>query len=93
LAKNLKLQLVDTPRHVNRSSIARIGQSLALIAAITARLAREVIDLSRSEIREIAEGQSMYKRASSTMPKKANPIESESIIGFAVNVGSQVSAL
>jgi 3-carboxy-cis,cis-muconate cycloisomerase len=93
LAKRLNLELVDIPWHVNRNSIVQVGQSLSLIAATTARLAREIIDLSRSEIREIAEGQNMYKGASSTMPQKANPIESESIIGFAVNASSQASAL
>jgi 3-carboxy-cis,cis-muconate cycloisomerase len=93
LAKKLNLELVDIPWHVNRNSVVQVGQSLSLIAATITRLAREVIDLSRSEIREIAEGQNMYKGASSTMPQKANPIESESIIGFAVNASSQASAL
>ncbi len=93
LAKKLNLELVNVPWHVNRNSVVQVGHSLSLIAATTARLAREVIDLSRSEIREIAEGQIMHKGASSTMPQKANPIESESIIGFAVNASSQAGAL
>jgi 3-carboxy-cis,cis-muconate cycloisomerase len=50
---------------------------------VGARLAREIIDLSRTEIREVSESAGHHRGASSTMPQKANPIESEAIVGMA----------
>jgi 3-carboxy-cis,cis-muconate cycloisomerase len=57
------------------------------------RFAREVIDLSRTEIGEIAEPGGYHRGASSTMPQKANPIASEAIIGLGATAGSLASAL
>ena len=52
--------------------------------ALCTRLAREVIDLSRTEIGEIGEASGHHRGASSTMPQKANPIDSEMVLGMAV---------
>ena len=89
------LGLVDgtVPWHVARDSIVHLG-SVAVAASTTAsRLAREVIDLSRTEIGELGESVAHHRGASSTMPQKANPITSESILGFAVAARSMVAGL
>jgi 3-carboxy-cis,cis-muconate cycloisomerase len=93
LAKRLNLLDTDIPWHVNRSSILRVGQSLSATLGTLSRLAREIIDLSRTEFGEVAEGQGMFKGASSTMPQKANPIECESILGFCISASSHAFAL
>jgi hypothetical protein len=65
----------------------------ATIAAACARLARNVIDLSRTEIGEVFEPYNAHRGASSTMPQKVNPISSEVIIGFAGTAGALASSL
>ncbi|MGW3951890.1 lyase family protein [Streptomyces sp. NPDC004752] len=84
VAARLGLRPVDVPWHVARDSLAAYASTCAAMAATTARFAREVIDLSRTEIAELAEADGYLRGASSTMPQKRNPIESEAVIGFAV---------
>lgn len=93
LAKRLQLADRDIPWHVNRNAILKVGQALSLTLATLSRLAREIIDLARTEIAEVAEGQGMYKGASSTMPQKANPVECESILGFTLSASHHGFAL
>jgi 3-carboxy-cis,cis-muconate cycloisomerase len=90
-----RLGLVDTevPWHVARDSIVHVGSILVGAATTASRLAREVTDLSRTEIGEIGEAVGHHRGASSTMPQKANPIWSESIIGFAVAARSALPGL
>jgi 3-carboxy-cis,cis-muconate cycloisomerase len=81
-----ELDLVDcgVPWHVARDRLVAAGHVAAELAATCTRLGREVIDLSRLEIGEVAEADGMYRGASSTMPQKANPISSEMAVGFGV---------
>ncbi|MDT9592279.1 adenylosuccinate lyase family protein [Nocardioides zeae] len=90
-----RLGLVDTsvPWHVARDSIVHVAGVVVGAATTTARLAREVTDLSRTEIGEIGETVGHHRGASSTMPQKANPITSESIIGFAVSARTALPGL
>ena len=57
------------------------------------KLAREVIELSRSEIAEVREASGRHRGASSTMPQKANPILSEAVVGMGSLAIQQVPAL
>jgi 3-carboxy-cis,cis-muconate cycloisomerase len=90
-----RLGLADTvsPWHVARDRIAELAQAAALTAATCVRLGREVVDLSRTEVGEVAEADGMYRGASSTMPQKANPISSELAIGFGVMAESHAQAV
>ena len=83
----------DGPRHAARDGIAAYGAVCARAAALCTRLAREVIDLSRTEIGEIGEASGHHRGASSTMPQKANPIDSESTLGAAVTAASMAGTL
>ena len=85
-ARRLGLLDAPAPWHVTRDGLATFGAVCARAAAMTARLAREVIDLSRTEIGEVSESTGHHRGASSTMPQKANPIDSEAIVGMAASV-------
>lgn len=84
LASRLGLADVTVPWHVARDRIGELTQATALVAASCVRLGREVVDLSRTEVGEVAEADGIYRGASSTMPQKANPISSELAVGFGV---------
>jgi 3-carboxy-cis,cis-muconate cycloisomerase len=93
MARQLALAAPAGPWHVTRDGIAAFGGVCARAAAICARLAREVIDLSRTEVREVSESEGHHRGASSTMPQKANPIDSEAIVGMAVSAAASVAGL
>lgn len=83
MAELLGLGVEHVPWHVARDGVAEFGVSCAFLAATAARFAREVIELSRTEIAEVAEAGGHHRGASSTMPQKRNPISSEVVIGMA----------
>jgi 3-carboxy-cis,cis-muconate cycloisomerase len=93
VAAKLGLRGTEVSWHPARDSIAAFGQVAAGLAASCARLARNVIDLSRTEIGEIREEAGAHRGASSTMPQKANPILAEGIIGLAATAGPLSAAL
>jgi 3-carboxy-cis,cis-muconate cycloisomerase len=93
LAARLDLESDDVPWHVARDGLAEMGLLFALLAASCARFAREVVELSRTEIREVGEQDGHHRGASSTMPQKENPIGSEAVIGASASAGALSSAL
>jgi 3-carboxy-cis,cis-muconate cycloisomerase len=93
VAELLELRTTDVPWHVARDRVAEFGSVCALLTATCARFAREIVDLSRTEIAEVSEAGGHLRGASSTMPQKANPIESEAVIGMAATAGALSSAL
>jgi 3-carboxy-cis,cis-muconate cycloisomerase len=93
LAEELDLTYREVPWHVSRDSIAEFGLLCGSVSGTCARFAREVIDLSRTEIGELGEATGGERGASSTMPQKANPIGSESVVGMAAVAASLPTAL
>ena len=93
LARQLGLGVTAVPWHVARDRLAEFASVCALISATCVRLAREVVDLSRTEVAEVAEADGFYRGASSTMPQKANPISAEVIIGFGITAQADASAM
>jgi 3-carboxy-cis,cis-muconate cycloisomerase len=93
MAEELGLIAPAGPWHVTRDGIADFGAICARASAICARLAREVVDLSRTEIAEVSESAGHHRGASSTMPQKANPIDSETIVGMAASVTGMSAGL
>lgn len=93
MAARLGLRTTAVPWHVARDGIAELGQVCAGLSATCARFGREVVDLSRTEIGELAEPGGHHRGASSTMPQKANPISSEATIGMSAVAGALASAL
>jgi 3-carboxy-cis,cis-muconate cycloisomerase len=93
LAARLGLTDSEVPWHVARDRVARFGQTCSLLAATCVRFAREVIDLSRTEIAEVREQTGHHRGASSTMPQKSNPIASESVVGFGIAASANAGLL
>lgn len=93
MAQLLGLGDAAVPWHVARDNLAEYAMFCALCAGSCARLAREVAELSRTEIGELGEEAGYHRGASSTMPQKANPISSEVVIGMASAAGALVSAV
>lgn len=93
LARRLGLYNVDLPWHVARDGVAEFGLLCALMLGTCGRLAREVVDLSRTEIAELGQVGGRHRGASSTMPQKVNPVLAEAVIGMAGCGGAMSSAL
>lgn len=82
MARDLGLVDAAIPWHASRDGLAEYVAVVASLAHSVARLAREIANLSRTEIGEILEPGGHHRGASSTMPQKANPIGSEAVIGL-----------
>lgn len=82
MARSLGLTRTDVPWHAARDGVVEACFIGASLASTCVRVAREVVDLARTEIGEVHETLSHGRGASSTMPQKANPILSESIVGM-----------
>ena len=93
MAELLGLGDTSVPWHVDRDGIAEFGWLCATVTAACAKLARNVVDLSRTEIGEVFEPYDSHRGASSTMPQKVNPISSEVIIGLSGTAGALASSL
>lgn len=93
MAAELGLHSVEVSWHTSRDNLVAVAHAATLLTGICARLARNVVDLSRTEIAEVREADGMHRGASSTMPQKANPILAEGIIGMAAIVGPLSSSL
>lgn len=93
MAALLELGTSDVPWHVARDAVAELGLVFASVCASCARFAREVVNLSRTEIGELSEPAGYHRGASSTMPQKANPIGSEVVIGMATVAGALAGSL
>ncbi|GAA5071810.1 3-carboxy-cis,cis-muconate cycloisomerase [Thermocatellispora tengchongensis] len=93
MALRLGLSTTEVPWHVARDGVAEFGVVCAGVAATAARFAREIVDLSRTEVGEVREAGGHHRGASSTMPQKANPIGCEAIIGMSGTAGALGSAL
>ncbi|MBB5783876.1 class-II fumarase/aspartase family protein [Nonomuraea jabiensis] len=89
----LGLGATEVPWHVARDGVAEFGVTCASLAATAARFAREVVDLSRTEVGEVREAGGHHRGASSTMPQKANPIGCEAVIGMSGTAGALSSGL
>ena len=84
VAARLGLAAVHLPWHVSRDRFTELAFCCSLLSASLARLAREVVDLSRTEIGEVSEADGWQRGASSTMPQKRNSITSEALLGMAL---------
>ncbi len=76
---------------VSRDRLAYMLFCVSLISCTLEQIAKEIRNLSRSEILELAEGFSKKQVGSSTMPQKRNPHKSERVCSLARIVRSNVS--
>lgn len=68
--------------HPARDRIAEFVSLLASICATMGKIAKEVINLQKTEVAELAEPFAMGKVGSSTMPQKRNPHLCEAIVAL-----------
>ncbi|MEZ5003042.1 MAG: lyase family protein [Chitinophagales bacterium] len=93
-----KLDLKDSfPWHNDGSSIAGFTNWLTVVSASIAKIAKDILTLSQTEIGEVIENKNGGGK-SSTMPHKNNPILSEAIVALAhqniqLNAASQSSMI
>ncbi|MCT2991022.1 class-II fumarase/aspartase family protein [Propionibacterium freudenreichii] len=92
VAELLGLRDTDVPWHVDRDRLSEYGFVCATLCGSLAKLARDIVDLSRTEIGEVFEPFNEHRGASSTMPQKVNPISSELIIGISASASALLSA-
>jgi adenylosuccinate lyase len=76
---------------VSRLHAADFVFALCAIASALERLGKEIRNLQRTEINELAEGFGDKQVGSSTMPQKRNPHKSERVCGIARIVRSQLN--
>jgi 3-carboxy-cis,cis-muconate cycloisomerase len=93
VAARLGLAVVHLPWHVSRDRFAELAFCCSLLSASLARLAREIVDLSRTEIGEVNEADGWHRGASSTMPQKRNSITSEALLGMALAAQGAAAAM
>lgn len=79
-------QVISRDRHANYVS------ALALIAAALEKIALEIRNLQRTEVREADEPFSAGQKGSSAMPHKRNPVTAEQICGLARVVRANAQA-
>lgn len=72
-----------TTQIINRDRHARVLNELALLGAGLERVATELRNLQRTEIREVEEAFASGQTGSSAMPHKRNPWNSETVVGLA----------
>ena len=93
IAARLDFRTEDMPWHVARDRFTMVLNCTASAATTSARLGREVANLSRTEIAELSECIGHHRGASSTMPQKRNPIAAEVAIGYATFAASMASGI
>jgi 3-carboxy-cis,cis-muconate cycloisomerase len=89
-ARELELVEPALPWHTNRASVTELGGALAGLATAAAKVARDVVLLSQTEVGEVAEGAG---GGSSTMPHKRNPAASAMAIACAAHAAAEADLL
>lgn len=89
----LGLCVADAPWHSSRDRSAEVGALAAITAGTCQRIAGEIYRLQTTEYGELAEGFTLGKIGSSTMPHKRNPVMCESIITAAQCVRGETAIL
>jgi adenylosuccinate lyase len=85
-AAEISSQVIQRDRHAHYLSV------LAVIASTLDKIATEIRQLQRTEVREAEEFFSEKQKGSSAMPHKRNPVTSEQISGLARVVRSNAQA-
>ncbi|MCK4327150.1 MAG: adenylosuccinate lyase [Candidatus Diapherotrites archaeon] len=79
-----------TNQVVQREGMAEMVAFTGIVAGTVEKIAKEVRNLSRSEIKEVEEAFAKGQVGSSTMPQKRNPHKSENLCGVARVIRSNV---
>jgi 3-carboxy-cis,cis-muconate cycloisomerase len=80
MCRALDLGVPTISWHVARDAFAELSALLGMTSASCARIALEVIQLQKTEVGEVEEGQEDGNVGSSAMPQKRNPMTAESVV-------------
>ncbi len=93
LARELELQLFDSPWHTQRDGIVELASWLAMVAGSLAKMAQDIILSSQTEVSELAEAAPGQRGGSSCMPQKNNPMRCEQVIACARAAAGSLASL
>jgi 3-carboxy-cis,cis-muconate cycloisomerase len=93
LTETLGLAAKDVPWDTARDGLAQVGFILGAMAATYGKIGRGVIELTRTGIGEVAECAADNCEGPPTMPQKATPILSETVVGMSAPDEQQVPCL
>ncbi len=79
LAEELGLPAAVLPWHTQRDSLAELANWLALVTSSLAKFGQDLALLAQTELAEATDGS---QGGSSTMPHKANPVRSETLVAL-----------
>ncbi len=79
-ARHLNLREAPIAWHTIRTSIAETGAWLALLIGSLGKMARDIAELSSTDVGEVAEPHMPGRGGSSAMPHKRNPVSATVII-------------
>ncbi len=91
--RQLRLGVPSAPWHVARDRLAEACFAIASVTTTCCRMAREVVDLQRTEIAEVAEPSTDRSVGSSTMPQKSNPMMAEVVVALGRLVRQQPAVM
>lgn len=92
-SRELGLAEPTVPWHANRLRISETGGVLALVSGVAGKVARDIILLSQTEVREVSEAAGEGRGGSSTLPHKRNPVLSVAAVASARRAQTFASAL
>lgn len=93
LAVELGLAVPLLPWHTQRDNFVELANWLSLMSGSLAKLAQDVILMAQTEIAELRESNDASRGSSSTMPQKANPVQSELILTAARQNAQHLAAM
>jgi 3-carboxy-cis,cis-muconate cycloisomerase len=91
--QELGLGVPDIVWHTSRDRLAEFSSMLAMCVCTCGKIANELINLCKTEIREIEEKFVIGKIGSSTMPHKRNPKTAEIIVALSKLVRNDASLM
>lgn len=90
LAQELNLAAPVAPWHTQRDGVVELADWLALVTGSLAKIGQDLLLMAQTEVGEVSEGVS---GVSSTMPQKANPVRSESLVAIGRMNASLLTAM
>ncbi len=91
LMTELGLAVAPIAWHSSRDNVVECAVVMGMSGALCGRIAKEVIELQKTEFGELEEPHTPGKVGSSTMPQKRNPMLCESILTLARLMKAQVA--
>lgn len=93
LARDLGLAEPVLPWHTNRSRPAEVAAALGTAAGVVGKVARDVVLLAQTDVREVSERSDERRGGSSSMPHKQNPVAAVAALAAASSAPGLVATL